>query len=318
MTDNFFLSHANKDMSRLLEEVWCFRSILDKEERTDDIGCHVVKTACKEVMNILVFACVNLLNSLFVELDEFSYTLTQTLHAVAREFALKHLLHDREVGTVSDVTYSSNNLQLCCTLIDREDTCITVQTLTLILHDETRTTVDRDRIVSCLVSILRVDTLCQWCESISKTSVLLHLLTLLRGELLVTCDIFQCLVDINIACSLIQERTTSIEFRLHTREHIVDSWEVDNLLTELCTILSVSQSLVVSLLLKPDRLCCDTKASTIHQCHYIFNKTHADVTTELCLRILVNKLAGRRAVDTEFMLNMAYVNTAITLVIDEH
>ena len=177
---------------------------------------------------------------------------------------------------------------------------------------------DRDRIVSCLVSILRVDTLCQWCESISKTSVLLHLLTLLRGELLVTCDIFQCLVDINIACSLIQERTTSIEFRLHTREHIVDSWEVDNLLTELCTILSVSQSLVVSLLLKPDRLCCDTKASTIHQCHYIFNKTHADVTTEFCLRILVNKFAGRRTMNTEFMLDMTYVNTAITFVIDEH
>ena len=177
---------------------------------------------------------------------------------------------------------------------------------------------DRDRVVGCLVSIFRVDTLCQWCESISKASVLLHLLTLLRGELLVTCDIFQCLIDIYVACCLIQERTTSIEFRLHTREHIVDSREVDNLLTELCTILSVSQSLVVSLLLKTDRLCCDTKTSTIHQCHYVLDKTHADVTTEFCLCILVNKFAGRRTMDTEFMLDMTYVNTAITLVIDEH
>ena len=177
---------------------------------------------------------------------------------------------------------------------------------------------DRDRVVGSLVSILRVDTLCQWCKGISKASVLLHLLTLLRGELLVTCDIFQSLVDIDVAGSLIQERTTSIEFCLHTREHIVDSWEVDNLLAELCTILSISQALVVSLLLKTNRLCSDTKASTIHQCHYVLDKTHSAATTELCLCILVNKFAGRRTVDTEFVLNVAYVNTAITLVIDEH
>ncbi|VTY05153.1 Uncharacterised protein [Prevotella melaninogenica] len=305
-------------MGRLLEEFWCLRSIFNEEERTDDVGCHVVKTACEEVVNILVFACVHLLNSLFIELNKLCNTVTQTHHAVARECALKHLLHDREVGAVGDVAHGSNNLQLCCTLVDREDTCITIQTLTLVLHDETRTTMDRDRVVGCLVSILRVDTLCQWCKGISKAGIFLHFLTLFRGEFLVTCNIFQCLVDINIASSLVQERTTCIEFSLHTREHIVDSREVDNLLTELCTILSVSQALVISLLLKADRLCCDTEASTIHQRHHILDKTHSAATTELCLCILVNKFAGRRAVDTKFVLNVAYVNTAITLVIDEH
>ena len=74
VTDNFFLSHANKDMSRLLEEFWCLSSIFNEEERTDDVGCHVVKTACEEVVNILVFACVHLLNSLFIELNKLCNT----------------------------------------------------------------------------------------------------------------------------------------------------------------------------------------------------------------------------------------------------
>lgn len=61
VTDNFFLSHTNEDVGRLLEEVWCLRSIFNEEERTDDVSCHIVKTTCEEVMNILVFACIDLL-----------------------------------------------------------------------------------------------------------------------------------------------------------------------------------------------------------------------------------------------------------------
>ena len=70
-------------------------------------------------------------------------------------------------------------------------------------------------VVGILVGILRVHTLCQWCEGISQTSVFLLLLTLLRSEFALAGNIVESLVDVNVTCCLIENGTAGIELCLH-------------------------------------------------------------------------------------------------------
>ena len=74
---------------------------------------------------------------------------------------------------------------------------------------------DADGIVGVLVGILGVHTLGNGSERVGQTGVLLHLCTLLGGELALTGDVFESLVDVYIACCLIQQRTTGVELGLH-------------------------------------------------------------------------------------------------------
>ena len=119
-------------------------------------------------MHLLILSLLNILESLLVELNHLFYTSLQWLQLFGN-ILLKHLLDDAEVSTVRDIAYSSNYLKLCCTLVDREDTCITIQTLALILHDEARTAMYLYCIIGILVGILRVHTLSQRSKGIGKT-----------------------------------------------------------------------------------------------------------------------------------------------------
>ena len=133
-------------------------------------------------MLILVFISLDLLYSLLVEVYELSHTVTERFHTVA-DFFGEHLAHDAEIGAVSDVAHGSDHLKLGSTLIDGENTGIAQQALSLVLHDESGTTVNADAVVGVLVGILRSHTLAQRCEGIGQTAVFLHLLALLGSEL---------------------------------------------------------------------------------------------------------------------------------------
>ena len=152
---------------------------------------------------------------------------------------------------------------------------------------------DADGIVGVLVGILGVHTLGNGSERVGQTGVLLHLCTLLGGELALTGDVFESLVDVYIACCLIEQRTTGVELGLHARQHVIYGGEVDNLLTELGTLLGVGKTLVVSLLLYTYRLGGDTETGTVHQRHHILDKTHTGAAAELSLGILVHELTSR-------------------------
>ena len=151
---------------------------------------------------------------------------------------------------------------------------------------------DADGIVSVLVGVLRVHTLGQWGEGVSQTLILLQLLLLLRCELTVALDILEALVDINISGCLVEQRTTGIELSLHAREHIIDSGEVDDLITKLLALLGISQTLVVSLLLNTYALCSDTQTGAVHQSHYVLDQTQTGATAEFCLCVLISELTG--------------------------
>ena len=74
---------------------------------------------------------------------------------------------------------------------------------------------DADGIVGVLVGILGVHTLGNGSERVGQTGVLLHLCTLFGGELALTGNVLERLVDVYIACCLIEQRTTGVELGLH-------------------------------------------------------------------------------------------------------
>ena len=152
---------------------------------------------------------------------------------------------------------------------------------------------DADGIVGVLVGVLRVHTLGQWGEGISQTLVLLQLLLLLGLQFAIALDVLEALVDIYIAGCFIEQCTTGIEFSLHAREHIIDSGEVDDLITKLLTLLSVRQTLIVSLLLYTYTLCGNTQTGAVHQSHHILDQTQTCATAELGLCVLISQLTGR-------------------------
>ena len=154
-------------------------------------------------MQILIVLFLNVADAFFVERNHLLNSLLQCLH-ILRNLSFEQVVDDSEVCAVCDVTDGSYNLQLCGTLVDREDTCIAIQSLALIFHYETRTTVYLDGIVSILVGIFRVDTLCDRSHGVGKTCVLLHLCTFFACELAFARDIFESLVEVYVAGCLVK------------------------------------------------------------------------------------------------------------------
>ena len=153
MTEDFFLCHTDIYVGTLRKQIGRLGGVVEDEERHNDVACHVVETAGQEVVNGLVVGFLHLVDGCLVEVCQLGYTGLQCLQIVT-DLALQHLLDDVEVGAVGDVADGCYYLQLGGTLVDREDAGITEQALTLVLHDETGTSVDADGIVGVLVGIL--------------------------------------------------------------------------------------------------------------------------------------------------------------------
>ena len=137
LTKDILFGHANVYVSTLLEELRCLGCVAQDEQAHYQLGGHVVETASKEILSVLILQSLNIVKSLLVNRDELLYACLQVLQAVANLETCQHILDIVEHGAVGDVTDSSNNLQLSGTLVDREDTCVAEQTLALVLHDET-------------------------------------------------------------------------------------------------------------------------------------------------------------------------------------
>ena len=177
---------------------------------------------------------------------------------------------------------------------------------------------DADSIVGVLVGILGVHALGQRRESIGQTAVFLHLSAFLGRQGTLALDVLKALVDVHITGSHVKQGTTCINLRFHARKHVVNRREFDNRLVELLTLVGVFQSLVVSLLSQTDGLCSNAQTGTIHQSHDILDKPQTGLTAKFGFGVFVGQFAGRGAVDAEFMLDVAHIDAALTLVVDEH
>src|SRR5574344_3092865 len=75
MRSTLGLGVANKDVDTLLEEFGSASGILKQQDRHDDVGSHLVETACEEVLHILVALLLHVVERIFILLDEFGDTL---------------------------------------------------------------------------------------------------------------------------------------------------------------------------------------------------------------------------------------------------
>ena len=228
------------------------------------------------------------------------------------------LLNNLGIKTIGHITDGCHGLQLSCTLVDACNACVAINTLASIFQHETTTTVNLNTVVGVLVGILGVHALGQRCEGIGQTLILLQFLAFLCSKFALACNIFQCFVNVHITGCLVKQGTSGIQLGLDIRNHFGHSGEFNNGLTELLTVASIGNGFVIGCLAQPHALGCDAKACAVHQRHHIFDKSKLAVTAQLTLGVLIYKLAGRRTVDTHFILNSTYVHTAVFLVIDEH
>ena len=173
-------------------------------------------------------------------------------------------------------------------------------------------------VVSVLVGKLTAHAFAQRGEGVSQFSECFLFGTFFRSQFALLGNVVQCFVNVYETGCLVQQWTGSIQFGFHQRKHFGHGGEFDDCLTELFTIFGISQSFIVSSLWQSYRLSGNTQAGTVHQRHYIFDQTQFAVTAKFGLGIFIYQLAGRRAFDTHFVLNTAYVYSTIALVVDEH
>ena len=87
------LGMANEDVDTLLEEFGSASGILKQQDRHDDVGSHLVETACEEVLHILVALLLHVVECILILLDELGDTLAHRGGTFA-DRTLHHLLHD--------------------------------------------------------------------------------------------------------------------------------------------------------------------------------------------------------------------------------
>ena len=134
-------------------------------------------------------------------------------------------------------------------------------------------------IVGVLVGVFRVHTLRQWREGIGQAHVFLLLGAFFGRKFVFACDVVECFVDVYIACRLVENATSCIQFGLHAREHVVHGREVDDVCFKLSTFASVVQSFGIGGLRHANALCGDTQTGTVHQCHNVLDEAQTRFAT---------------------------------------
>ena len=102
-----------------------------------------------------------------------------------------------------------------------------------------------DAVVAVDVSVFRVHALCKRSACGSELLVFLELSLFFVGELAVTFDVFEALVDVHVAGSQVQQGAACVEACLDVGNHLVDGGEVHDRLGELLTVLGVGECFVV-------------------------------------------------------------------------
>ena len=184
-------------------------------------------------------------------------------------------------------------LQLGSSLIDIGDAGIAHIPLDRVVLHEARTAVDLQGIVSDLVGILAGKQFLQRRVNIGKFLVFLHLGAFLLVEGTFFGNVVIRLVHVHETGSFVKDGTDTVQLRLHVRQHLVNSRELNNRLAELLALAGVFQALAVSGFSDADGLSANTQAGSVHQCHYVFNQTHLAFAHQFCRCVLEYQFAGR-------------------------
>ena len=317
MLGDFGFGHVQVHLHALFEQFRRLGGVAEEQLGHDAVCGHLVEVAGAQVEEFVVLGSLHVFDS-FVVLG------VHCLGAGLQRFVFRanvltlEFFENLAVGAGGDVREGGHGLQLGRTFVNRSDTGVTVEALASVFEHVAGTAVNLDAVVSVQVGVFGVHALGKRRASRSELLVKLEFLLFVVRELAFAFDVFETLVNVNIACCLVEESTTSVQASLDVRNHFVDSREVHDGLTELLTVLGVGESFVVGHLADTDRLSGNAEAGTVHEGHHILDETELAATAEFCLGVLVNEFASRASVNTELVFDTANIHAAITLVVDEH
>ena len=317
MLRDFGFGEVQVHLHALVEQFRCLGCIAEEQLAHDAVCGEFVQVTAAEVGELVVVRGLHIFNG-FVELRVHSLCaglecFVFRAHILSFEF-FEHLA----VGTGGHVRESRNRLQLRRTFVNRGDTGVAVQALASVFEHVAGTAVNLDAVVSVQVGVFGVHTLGKRSAGAGELVIKLEFCLFFVGELAFAFDVFETLVDIDVACCLVEEGTASVETGLDVRNHFIDGREVHDCLAELLAVLGVGESFVVGHLADAHGLGGNAEACTVHEGHHVLDEAELAATAEFCLRVLVDKFASRASVNAELVFDAANVHATIALVVDEH
>ena len=317
MLGDFGFGEVQVHLHALFKQFRCLGGVAEHELAHHAVGCEFVEVTAAEVGEFVVldglhefhgFVVLHV-HGLCAGLECFVFR----AHILGFEF-FEHLA----VGAGGHVRESCNRLELRRTFVNRSDTGVAVQALASVFEHVAGTAVNLDAVVAVDVSVFRVHALRERSACRGEFLVQLEFSLFFVGELAVTFDVFEALVDVHVAGCLVQQGAACVEASLDVGNHFVHSREVHDSLTELLTVLGVGESFVVGHLADAHGLGGNAETSAVHEGHHVLDKTKLAAAAEFCLGVLVDKFASRASVDTHLVFDAANVNATVALVVNEH
>ncbi len=317
MLRDFGFGEVQVHLHALVEQFRRLGSIAEEQLAHHAVGGHFVQVTAAEVGEFVVVRGLHEFHSFVVlhihglcaGLECFVFR----AHILGFEF-FEHLA----VGTGGHVRESRNRLQLRRTFVNRSDTGVAVQALASVFEHVARTAVNLDAVVAVDVRVFGVHALRERSACRGELLVFLEFSLFFVGELAVTFDVFETLVDVHVAGSLVQQSAACVEASLDVGNHLVDGREVHDGLAELLTVLGIGESFVVGHLADAHGLGGNAETSAVHEGHHVLDETELAAAAEFSLGVLIDKFASRASVDTHLVFDAADVNATVALVVDEH
>ncbi len=317
MLGDFGFGEVQVHLHALFEQFRRLGGVAEHELAHHAVGGEFVQVTAAEVGELVVVRGLHDFDCL-VELRVHGLRTGLEALVFGGHFARFQFLEHLAVGAGGDVRERGNRLQLRRAFVNGGDACIAVETLASVFKHVAGTAVNLDAVVGVQVGVFGVHALRKRRASRGEFLVQLEFCLFFVGELAGALDVFEALVDIDVAGCLVQECAASVEASLDVGNHLVDGREVHDGLAELLAVLGVGESFVVSHLADAHGLSGNAETCTVHEGHHVLDEAELAAATEFRLRVLIDKFAGRASVDAELVLDAAHVHAAVALVVDEH
>ena len=236
MLGDFGFGHVQVHLHALFEQLRCLGGVAEEQLAHHAGGGEFVQVTAAEVGELVGVHGLHVVNRL-VELHVHRLRAGLERFVFRSHFTVFQFLKHLAVGAGGDVREGGHGLQLGRTFVNRSDTGVAVQALASVFEHVAGTAVHLDAVVAVQVGVFGVHALGERSAGAGKFVVKLHLGLFFVRQLAFAFDVFEALVDIDVACCLVQEGAACIEASLDVRDHFVDGREVDDGLAELLTVL---------------------------------------------------------------------------------
>ena len=312
MLCDFGFGEVQVHLHALVEQFRCLGGVAEEQLGHHAVGGEFVQVTAAEVGEFVVVHSLH-------DFDGFVVLFVHGLQAGLDSFVFRANVHGFEffeheaVAAGGDVREGGNRLQLRRTFVNRSDTGVAVEALASVFEHVAGTAVNLDAVVAVQVGVFGVHALGERSAGAGELVVKLEFGLFFVGELAFAFDVFETLIDVDVACCLVEERATGVETGLDVRNHFIDGRKVHDSLAELLTVLGVGESFVVGHLADTHGLSGNAEACAVHEGHHVLDETELAAAAEFSLGVLIDKFARRASVNTELVFDAANVHATVLL-----